>query len=297
MHQYVKLTKYQKNALIGSMLGDGCLYKQKQCINPSFIIHRAAKDRDYLEFEIGIFKEFSAKKYVNGPKYIELYSKFHKKIQKKCEWATIATPTFLKYYNEWYPNGSKIIPNNLELNGQIIAHWICDDGWVGKNKVDYRFQFDISTDGFTKDEVHFLAELMSKRYNENIFAQKWTRKETGKDYYKLRAYDSACRAIIGDMDQFFKMDRKRMWDDPISRYYINVPERQMESKGIIADRKRQIASFISDRVEMTYKDLSHKLGYEGRYGPMLHLNPYKKSGVIYTVFSKKNNVPLTIKFR
>ncbi len=296
-HELKILTECQINALTGSMLGDGGLYKQKEHTNPKLVIHRTLKDKEYLEYEASIFKEFTAPRFENGVgKYTKLDERYNK-YYSVWKYETVDTPSFSSYHKYWYPNGQKEVPNDLKLNGQIVAHWICDDGWVGKNKVDYRFQIDISTDGFTKDEVYFLSKLMSDRYNENIFVQPWTRKGTGKKYYKLRAYDSACRAIIVDVDDHFKMKRKRLWDNPISRYYTNPPERQIERNNITAQKKIIMDDFLKAGVDTLYSELSDRMQFKTDAGLSRWLKPLIEKNIIYTFYDRVNKIPLTIKFK
>src|SRR4051812_38944589 len=71
----LNLTQAQEEILIGSLLGDGCLYKPKNSSFPHFKIIRKLTDVEYLKYEFDFFKEFS------GYKEVKLYSIFDNRTQ------------------------------------------------------------------------------------------------------------------------------------------------------------------------------------------------------------------------
>src|SRR5713101_5202095 len=233
-----------------------------KAINASLMIGRAVKDKDYLQYEADIFANFAAPRYSEGVHYHCYVPKRDTPLQEGYDFATVASPTFTPFHKKWYKERIKIVPEDLELNGQIIAHWLADDGSVGYNKLPFRFEATFNTHGFTKTEVEFLASLLNKRYNEEFLVR--PKHRNGKTWWIIRAYDSACRAMFTDIDPYFKMDRKRIWDKPESRFWNDPPERQRSMTNDLARRKKMIEEIIRDCERVKLADLCSLLGYTSK---------------------------------
>jgi (2Fe-2S) ferredoxin len=216
--------------------------------------------------------------------------------------STVHSPTFTPYYSLWYQNVDsrkvKQVPNSLKLNGQVVAHWIADDGFVTYNKLPHRLQCDFATQGFSKSEVEFLASLLNDRYGEEFLIK--PKRRNDKMYYIIRAYDSACRAMFLDIDPYFKMERKRIWDKPESRFWSNQPERQRSTIHDFANRKVLLAKIIDAGEPITMKELAKQLGYTDGGKPGYAnvnklLKPYTDAGRIVKEFDNMNYNAVTIR--
>ena len=301
-HPFVPLTDIQHNALTGLMLGDGCLAQSASNINARLALGRCVEDRDYLQYEAEIFSNFAAPRYHNSVVYTSSIDKRDGSLREGYRFETIASPSFTSYHSLWYRlvDGEyiKIVPNSLQLNGQIIAHWIADDGSLNYNKLPYRLRCEISTHGFTKDEVEFLASLLNQRYSEEFLVRPKNRK--GKTWYIIKAYDSACRAMFLDIDPYFKMTRKRIWDKPESRFWVDQPERQRSMVQGFRNRKALIAKIVETGEPITLIQLAHDLGYV--YNDQIDyksvnklLKPYLNQGIIVKDMDRSNNNAVTIR--
>lgn len=282
---HIPLTITQHSALTGSMLGDGHLSLKGKSLNANLMIGRTTLDKEYLEYEASIFYNFQTPKY-------KKHGLYYVKNKGTYNFATIASPIFTEYHKVWYPN-NKRIPSNLELNSQIVAHWLADDAHISYNKLPYRFIIEISTHGFTKQEVEFLAHLLYKKYREEFLVKS---KKKNKFFYIIKCYDSACRAIFHDIDLYFKMSRKRIWDKPDSRFYFNPPARQYKKVKNFLNRKELIKQIIQEEKNFTLLQLSQRLGYPRLYYADLNklLQPYIDQGIILKEFDKLNNNLCTI---
>lgn len=81
----------------------------------------------------------------------------------KTDHYRLMTPSTIqigKLYHKWYPNGKKILPNDLKLNVNTIKNWIMDDGTLDKKMGHMR----LCTCAFTIDE----CEILSNKLNEFI---------------------------------------------------------------------------------------------------------------------------------
>lgn len=154
-----KLSDVQIETLQGSLLGDSYLYHYKKQINSGLAISHASFDEEYVKFKFNLFKEFCKSNIKNQSSL----DKRTNKTYHKTYFRTQVSPLFTSFRNRWYPNGVKIIPKDINLTPIVCAIWFCDDGSVvryGKNKNRLRLQ--LSTDGFQKEEVEFLAEQLSQ---------------------------------------------------------------------------------------------------------------------------------------
>jgi hypothetical protein len=190
------LTDIQSDILIGSLLGDGFLSNRK---NPTLRINRSIKDKDYLLWEYSIFKDYCDRE----PWITEKLDKETGKIYYGISFETRASQVFSKYRKEWYPNGEKLIPPDLMLKSRAIAIWFCDDGCIlylqylkkdgEKSTMPY---LKLATNGFSKNDVDLLSQLLSAKYNQDFPVAKST---TG---YIINGYKNATEAIMNDISIF-----------------------------------------------------------------------------------------------
>lgn len=77
---------------------------------------------------------------------------------------------------EFYPNGKKIVPINIDklLTPIGLAYWSMDDGCkLGKG-------FKISTNSYTKEEVELLVKVLKNKFDLNSTIHNF-----GKDQYTI----------------------------------------------------------------------------------------------------------------
>jgi hypothetical protein len=258
----IQLTELQEEALIGSLLGDGHLEAPTSTNGNSLLrIQRTANDANYLIYEWYIFNNFLPPAFKEGIKYINTTDKNTGKTYYKCYFKTSSNPTLTNYRNKWYRQNNKgkfvkVVPLDLKLTAKIIAHWLADDGNISCIHTPYRFVIRFATDGFTKTEVEFLISLLKDRYNEDFYIHK------AANSFIISASDSASRVLIADIDDYFIMQRKRLWDDPETRYYVNQPERQIIPHNIFMQRKDKLEEIISSTNNcISLIDLSQQVEY------------------------------------
>lgn len=150
------LSEYQKQVLLGTMLGDSSFKKTPDMVNPGITCGHGIKQKEYCEHKTIIFENLGAKcKYYkrNTPdkrngKYYEVYTM-----------RVPANPELKEWYNSFYQNGKKRIPFELfEYFTEIsLAFMFMDDG--SKTECGYT----IATNCFTEAEItKFRLFLMSK---------------------------------------------------------------------------------------------------------------------------------------
>ena len=98
---------------------------------------------------------------------------------------TKSLPLFTEYYNLFYFNGVKVIPNNIGdlLTPLGLAHWIMQDGSyhkISKGVV-------LCTDSFKKEEVELLLSVLQTKFNLICIIQE----APSKTLNRFRIYISA----------------------------------------------------------------------------------------------------------
>lgn len=241
-------TDQQNNIIIGLLLGDGHLSLKGRSKNASLIVKRSQHDLEYLEYHAEIFSNYLTKM---GLKKFSRFDHRTNKYYHCCEFILKANIELTRLHPKWYVNTKKIVPKDLELNPEIIATWLCDDGWVLKSKNGY-LQIGFATDGSSKEEVVFLRDLLSKRYSERIGLN-----QRKNDKYQIHLSDYAARKLIIDIDPVFPkgMERKKKWLLPfISESFFSI---KLSSD----NRKCQVEEFLKSNDKFYLADLAKYLDW------------------------------------
>ncbi len=121
-----------KEIIFGSLLGDGSLEKSLKSKNARFKFSQAIKAKDYFLQLYYIFKPFFTQNYS-----FTNYSYSDKRTNvtyTTLSFTTRALPFFTEFYNQFYINNVKVVPESLVLLTPLaLAHWITQDGSFHKN--------------------------------------------------------------------------------------------------------------------------------------------------------------------
>jgi LAGLIDADG DNA endonuclease family len=212
----------QEEIIVGSLLGDGCIFKYKPTHKPYFCIVRKDTDDKYLIWEYEKFKEFC----ISEPTYRKTFDKRTNEYYKSIKLMTRRTDLFEPYYNLWYPKGKKIVPNTLSLSPLSLAIWFCDDGNVSPSNSPWRMRIKLATHGFSPSDVEFLQFCLQNRYSE-----KFSIVNDDKKLFIIGS-DNATRAFLNEIDPVFpdSMLRKAYWKNPEANFYTNQPTRSITWK-------------------------------------------------------------------
>jgi hypothetical protein len=203
-----QLSQIQIEFLTGLLLGDGCIqYGSIRAKNPRLVVNRKLDDIDYLVWQFEIFKDFYK---TNGPTKSDIYDKRTNKIYHHAILQSKSSSIFKLYREKWYsePNKIKIIPKDLILTPLTLLIWFLDDGCV-VNSSKNGLIFQLSTDGFLKEDVEFLAILLSSFINERVNICR------NKEKFFLRGYTPSTLSLISIIDDILPecMSRKRTWKE------------------------------------------------------------------------------------
>lgn len=190
----IEMSNFQKQALIGLILGDVHVSRSKPQHNTRLVFDQSKdKHSDYLNYLYNLFEPFvgTEPKSTNrkpdkrtGLTYDRTAGAptFAPRAQGRpggpgLIFKTLALPCFNEYHELFYPNGVKIIPNNisdyltevsLARNPSGFLHrglcpdafWIMDDG--GKTT---HGDLLLHTNSYTLEEVELLVSVLNNKFN------------------------------------------------------------------------------------------------------------------------------------
>ena len=150
------LTQKEFQIIEGELLGDGYLRKTKTSIHVAFghtTIHEGY--RQYLVENLSILKDallmqYEKKESIRNGKISVHQAQF--KVQSKSD------RCLSRFFSRWYPEGKKIVPQDLILTSTVALHWYLGDGWLSKRNVNGRVykQIGLATNCFLEEDVDFL---------------------------------------------------------------------------------------------------------------------------------------------
>jgi len=154
-YQKVPLSDRTKEVILGTLLGDGSLKKQKKYANVRIQFRHSEKDSDYFFWKAKQLQEVAGNKSVNLQKP-DGYSK-----NNKLRFLGRALPALTQLHELMYKKNTLRI-RRMWLNNMTplsLAVWWCDDGsLIGEGGRKGVF----CTDGFDEKSVRILSKYMDK---------------------------------------------------------------------------------------------------------------------------------------
>lgn len=192
----LKLTKFQRQVIIGSILGDVHIETLNGGRSYRMVFEQSKKHEAYLMHLYEIFKPFV----LSFPK--EIQKEKNGKVTKAIRFRTITHPAFRFYGQLFYQNYVKCIPKNIHklFNPVTLAYWYMDDGALkGQNRTGKR----LHTESFSFNDVKRLDEAMN-RYGIETAIHRQTRIVGGakKTYYILYITANGDREFTSIIQQY-----------------------------------------------------------------------------------------------
>lgn len=192
----MNLTKEEKDILIGSLLGDGCLRKMGRSKVPSFSVSHSEDQKDYV-----FWKYEKLKRWVNTPPWREERIYYKDKSRKTVSWRfqTLSRAVFTELYNAFYKNGRRIIPDNiaklLEKSPLILAVWFMDDG----NK-NHKAVF-LNTQSFSLSDQRKLLQALHKVFGFQVTLNKHSYSK-GIQLYRIRISTESTKKLKSIIEKY-----------------------------------------------------------------------------------------------
>jgi len=165
-----EISNVQRSVILGSILGDGSLLKNRRSKNARLQIGHCTRQLDYLKWKKDLLSPFVNKITLAenpGPKIInnkESYSSGYYFIN------TIAHPDITEYFNKYYVKGKKrvIIDVIEDLDLLALCIWLADDGSFSFHGSKTALRGSIATCSFTLEEIEILIVALRKFFKGTI---------------------------------------------------------------------------------------------------------------------------------
>lgn len=145
--------------IYGSLLGDASAEKRKGGKGTRILFYQEGSHNEYLLFLHRLIANLGYCN-TNIPKLQTRISN-NGKIKKIIRFSTWTYDQFNEIHKNWYINGKKVLPNDIDqfLSPLALAIWIMDDGGkIGKG-------LKLATNNFTLNEVKQLISILDFKYN------------------------------------------------------------------------------------------------------------------------------------
>lgn len=174
----VSITEFQREVLVGTMLGDAYVNLAPNKKGASLWIEQAGSHKEYVEHMYSLFESLKPGKLRNFR--TGEYDQY-----EKYSFKTKTTPELLEYRDLFYSDRVKVVrPELRELITDVsLAYWYMDDGSI-KSRESKGVIFN--TQGFTRVEVNFLAEVLRDKFDLDC----WERRQRGKTETQYQIYVS-----------------------------------------------------------------------------------------------------------
>lgn len=151
------LTKYQRDILIGLLLGDGCLEILPKGDSARLKLEYSSKQKAYTDWLYEIFQSWVRSK--PKRKITHAFGKTY----TKYWFTTLSSTIFKEYFDLFYRDHRKVIPSTIGhlLTPVGLAVWFMDDGSTKSKESNGRL---LCTHAFSHKEVLFLCDILKKKF-------------------------------------------------------------------------------------------------------------------------------------
>ena len=131
-----------------------------------------------------------------------IYSKFKNLVITPPKWRkgngsreayrffTRSLPILTPFYDEFFVNGKKIIPENLKLNALSLAVWFMDDGSKSRSSIY------LNTQQFTVDEQKKLIFILKDQFGLESTLNK------DKIYFRIRVRSESSKIMVKIIERY-----------------------------------------------------------------------------------------------
>lgn len=153
-------TLCKNEIIIGLLLSDAHLRSIKDEQNSCFVLDVQERDKKIIEFMADFFTDLG------------IGSCIDRQLHNGKYWSIRITSyrnyAFTLLRKIWYKNDKKIVPEMIQLTPKSIAYWFMGDGTSYWKKGPIRKSYvSFATDGFIKDDVMRLKNLLNKNISLN----------------------------------------------------------------------------------------------------------------------------------
>ena len=171
-----------KSAIIGMVIGDGCLTKRYKNGQAYFQMNHCEKQLEYMNWKINIIhnitdgKTYETQKILNG------------KIFKGYHFGSNRHPFFTRLHSRFYHNGRKVLDEYLVkmINPLALAIIYMDDGTFGRHHTHGNDSFFLCTQNFDYANQMLLQKSLKLNFGLEWNINKSEKSKDGTYNYRLR---------------------------------------------------------------------------------------------------------------
>lgn len=154
----------QKQVLLGTILGDGCLFKGNSNQNYRMNLAHGLKQKEYFMYKYNVLKSLNFKE----PKIENEFNTRTEKQYSCIKTQSLTNPLFTEMYEIWYKDGKKIIPKSRvkELEDLAIAIIFFDDGYKQSSS------YCIAMNNFDVESINNFRIMLLEKYGVETTLQK-----------------------------------------------------------------------------------------------------------------------------
>lgn len=154
----LKLSEYQREIVIGLLLGDGHLETQNDGRTYRLKIEHTFWQKEYTDWLYRVFERWvltppqEKRQIVKGVEYCKYW------------FSTVSHGAFRFYGQQFYRDKRKILPSLIRkwLTPMVIAIWFMGDGSIKSKR---HKALIINTQGFAKNEILILIDILENKFN------------------------------------------------------------------------------------------------------------------------------------
>jgi hypothetical protein len=146
----------------GHLLGDGSIFVTGRDCNRDATFNFVTKHEEYGQWLVNNTESFAACT-------LQIRDPYDKRTNKSYHRVSFRTPSnklFTELRAKWYPQGTKIVPQDLILTKRLILRWYMDDGNWHERGIYF------NTQGFDQESTEFLRSQLSKFTGLKVTIQK-----------------------------------------------------------------------------------------------------------------------------
>ena len=168
----LKLSEFQRQVLIGTLLGDGCLETQNRGRTYRLKIEHSMTQKDYVDWKYQVFKNFT----LSEPRIHKRMS--YGSVRENHCFSTVSHGSLRFYGQQFYKNGKKTMPKIISkmITPLALAVWFMDDGSI---KSKQHRALVIHSQSFNKQDLLNIIEVLDKKYGIKLTLRK---REDGSGY-------------------------------------------------------------------------------------------------------------------
>ena len=154
----ISLNEVQKEVLVGTIIGDGCLFKSTEGSQARLSLSHSLAQKEYFYYKYEIMKPIIR----TAPYERSWFDKRTKKEYSEVKFQTRVHPMFTKLWESFYNDGKKIIrPHHLKDRGELcMAVKYFDDGWKHGEKA-----YSIAMNDYDLKSVETFREWMKEKFD------------------------------------------------------------------------------------------------------------------------------------